>query len=88
VDRIQTLRLWGAGMGLTIAAVSAVQALAHQKAIAAIGAICGQGPSSHCAWCAVGLVAAATGVTLLIQGAAAASSERRQVAPAPISGRS
>lgn len=78
MDRIQTLRLWGAGAALSVAAFSAVQALAHQKVVAAIGAICGQGPSPHCAWCAVGLVAAATSVALLIQGrAAAASSERR-----------
>ena len=68
MDRIQTLRLWGAGAAMSVAAFSAVQALAHQKAVAAVGAICGQGPSPHCAWCAVGLVAAATGAGLLFQG--------------------
>lgn len=77
VDRIQTLRMLGAGAALSIAAISAMQALAHQKAIAAMGVICGQGPSSHCAWCAVGLVAAAVGITLVIQGVAPESSERR-----------
>ncbi len=67
MDRIQTLLMWGAGAALVITAVSAAQALAHQKAIAAMGAICGQGPSPHCAWCVVGLVAAATAILLIQQ---------------------
>lgn len=70
LDRVQTLRAWGAGVALSVAAASAVQALAHQKAISALGAICGQGPSPHCAWCVLGLIAATTGLTLLIQGMA------------------
>ena len=47
MDRTQTLRAWGAGIALSLAAVSAAQAVAHQKAIEAIGVICGQGPSDH-----------------------------------------
>ena len=65
MDRLQTLRPWGAGIALAIAAVSAAQALAHQKAIEAMGVICGQGPSPHCAWCAVGVAAAAAGLMRL-----------------------
>lgn len=65
MDRTQTLRAWGAGIAPSLAAVSAAQAVAHQKTIQAMGVICGQGPSPHCAWCAVGVAAAATGLTLL-----------------------
>lgn len=67
MHRMQPLRAWGAGVALAVAAGSAAQALAHQKAVEAMGAICGQGASPHCAWCAVGLVAAATGLSLLVQ---------------------
>lgn len=74
MDRVQTLRAWGAGIALSVAAASAMQALAHQNAISALGVMCGQGPSPHCAWCVVGLVAAATGLTLLIQWVAATPS--------------
>lgn len=75
MDRMQTLRAWGAGIALSLAAVSAAQALAHQKAIQAMGVICGQGPSPHCAWCAVGVAAAATGLTLLFWPSPAARAQ-------------